>query len=70
MKLIFRRPGLGRPLLDAGLLRRRTAEFDPFVFAEFKVDNLASCKVFESLGFSVRHEGLETVKCTCKIKSF
>lgn len=67
---IFRGLGLGNPLLDAALLQLRTEESDPFVFGEVKVDNMASCKVFESLGFSARHEGWETVKYTRRIKSF
>ena len=67
---VFRERGLGKHLLDAALLRLCIEESDPFVLGEVKVDNLASCKVFESLAFSAQHEGLETVKYTRKFKSF
>ena len=67
---VYRGCGMGRPLLDAALLRFRTDECAPFVIGEVKIDNLASRRVFESLGFSAEHEGCETVKYTCQFKSF
>lgn len=67
---VFRGCGMGRPLLDAALLRFCTDENAPFVIGVVKVDNLASRRVFESLGFSAGSESCETVKYTCQFKSF
>ena len=66
---VFRGQGLGRLLLDAALLQLRNEECDPFVIGEVKTDNLASCRVFESLGFSALCDGRETVKYVRTIKS-
>ncbi len=67
---VFRGCGMGRLLLDTAFLRFCTDECAPFVIGEVKIDNLASRRVFESLGFSAEHEGFETVKYTCQFKSF
>ena len=66
---VFRGRGLGRPLLDAALLHLRKEERDPCVIGEVKTDNLASCRVFESLGFSALGDGRDTVKYIRTIKS-
>lgn len=66
---VFRGRGLGRPLLDAALLQLRKEECDPCVIGEVKTENLASCRVFESLGFSALCDGRDTVKYTRTIKS-
>lgn len=67
---VFRGCGMGRPLLEAALMRLRVDECDPFVVGEVKIDNIASRRVFDSLGFSAEHEGCETVKYACQLKSF
>lgn len=66
---VFRGRGLGRPLLDAALLQLRKEECDPCVIGEVKTDNLASCRVFESLGFSALCDGRDTVKYIRTIRS-
>lgn len=66
---VFRGRGLGRHLLDAALLQLRKEECDPHVIGEVKTQNLASRRVFESLGFSAFCDDGDTVKYTRTIKS-
>lgn len=65
---VFRGRGLGRRLLEVALSHLRSEEVDAVVFGEVKVNNFASRKVFESLGFSVLSEEQGTVKYTSKVK--
>jgi len=53
----FRRRGLGRPLLEAGLLKLRSEHTGVLVLGKVKKSNLPSCKVFESLDFDIAYDG-------------
>ncbi|MGH8548834.1 MAG: UDP-2,4-diacetamido-2,4,6-trideoxy-beta-L-altropyranose hydrolase [Methylococcales bacterium] len=51
---VFRARGLGRPLLEAALLKLRAEKSCASVFGRVKDDNHSSRKIFESLGFEVQ----------------
>jgi UDP-2,4-diacetamido-2,4,6-trideoxy-beta-L-altropyranose hydrolase len=51
---VFRARGLGRPLLEAALLKLRAEKSCTSVFGRVKSDNHSSRKIFESLGFEVQ----------------
>jgi UDP-2,4-diacetamido-2,4,6-trideoxy-beta-L-altropyranose hydrolase len=53
----FRGRGLGRPLLEAALLKLREDEPGALVLGKVKDSNQASCRVFESLGFGAQING-------------
>lgn len=53
----FRRRGLGRPLLEAALLKMRSEHPGALVLGRVKSDNLPSRKIFESLGFDTLSNG-------------
>lgn len=48
---LFRKRGLGRPLLEAALLKMRSEYPDALILGRVKPDNLPSRKIFESLDF-------------------
>ena len=50
----FRGRGLGRPLLQAALLKLREHKPGAFVLGQVKESNQPSCRVFESLGFEAQ----------------
>jgi UDP-2,4-diacetamido-2,4,6-trideoxy-beta-L-altropyranose hydrolase len=51
---VFRARGLGRPLLEAAIMKFRAEKNRTSVFARVKDNNHASQKIFESLGFEVQ----------------
>ncbi len=53
----FRKRGMGRPLLEAALLKLRSERLGVLVLGKVKSDDPPSCKVFESLDFSARSDG-------------
>lgn len=53
----FRRRGLGRPILEAALLKLRSEHSGVLVLGKVKKSNLPSCKVFESLNFDAKSDG-------------
>lgn len=59
----FRGRGLGRPLLEAALLKLREDESGGMVLGRVKKKNQPSCQVFESLGFAMQvKEGGDVVE--------
>jgi UDP-2,4-diacetamido-2,4,6-trideoxy-beta-L-altropyranose hydrolase len=67
---VFRGRGLGRRLLELALLKLQSEEVDAVVLGQVKVSNLASRRVFESLGFSVLTEDYSIVRYISKINNF
>lgn len=53
----FRGRGLGRPLLEAALMKLRLEKSGAIVLGKVKPDNLPSCRIFESLDFNARKDG-------------
>ena len=53
----FRRRGLGRPLLEAALLKMRSEHPGALVLGRVKSDNLPSRRIFETLGFDTLSDG-------------
>ncbi len=53
----FHGRGLGRPLLEAALLKLREDEPGTLVLGQVKDSNQPSCRVFESLGFDAQING-------------
>ena len=53
----FRKRGLGRPLLEAALLKMRFEYPGALILGWVKPDNLSSRKIFEALGFDALSDG-------------